>query len=71
VGPIVAAPGESQEVSLSIAPRALAIFDGARNVWEIVPGEYRVFIGGSSRETPLTQSFRIEPAQAAVLLKEN
>ena len=64
-------PGETQEVTVSIAARSLAIFDDARNVWEIVPGEYRVFVGGSSREISLTESFRIESAQAAVLLKQN
>jgi beta-glucosidase len=64
-------PGEAQEITVSIEPKELAIFDDARNVWEIVPGEYRVFVGGSSRETPLAQSFRIEPAQAAALLKQN
>jgi beta-glucosidase len=64
-------PGESQEVTVNIEPRALAIFDDARNVWEIVPGEYRVFVGGSSWQTPLTQSFRIEPAQAVALLKQD
>ncbi|MGA9887171.1 MAG: glycoside hydrolase family 3 C-terminal domain-containing protein, partial [Candidatus Acidiferrales bacterium] len=64
-------PGETQEVNVSIAARSLAIFDDARNLWEIVPGEYRVFVGGSSRETPLTQTFRIDPAQAAVLLEQN
>jgi beta-glucosidase len=64
-------PGETQEVTVSIGPRSLAIFNDARNVWQIVPGEYRLFVGGSSQETPLTQSFRIESAQAAVLLKQN
>jgi beta-glucosidase len=64
-------PGETQEVAVSIEPRSLAIFDDARNVWEIVPGEYRVFVGGSSRQTPLAQSFRIEPAQAVTLLKQD
>lgn len=64
-------PGEAQEVTVSIEPRELAIFDDARNVWEIVPGEYRVFVGGSSRDTPLTQSFRIEPARAVALLRQN
>ena len=54
---------------MSIEPRSLAIFDDARNVWEIVPDRYRVFVGGSSRETPLAQSFRIEPAQAIALLQ--
>jgi hypothetical protein len=30
-----------------------------------------VFVGGSSRDTPLTQSFRIEPTQAVALLGQN
>jgi beta-glucosidase len=64
-------PGEAQEVTVSIEPRELAIFNDARNAWEIVPGEYRVFVGGSSRETLLTQSFRIEPAQAVALLGQH
>ncbi|MFZ0523591.1 MAG: glycoside hydrolase family 3 C-terminal domain-containing protein [Candidatus Acidiferrales bacterium] len=64
-------PRETQEVAVNVAARSLAIFDVARNVWKIVPGEYRVFVGGSSRETPLTQTFRIEPAQAAMLLRQN
>jgi beta-glucosidase len=63
--------GEAQEVTVNIEPRELAIFSDARNVWEIVPGEYRVFVGGSSRDTPLTQTFGIVPAQAALLLKQN
>jgi beta-glucosidase len=64
-------PGEAREVTVSIEPRQLAIFNDARNVWEIVPGEYRVFVGGSSRDTPLTQTFGIVPAQAALLLKQD
>ena len=64
-------PGEAQEVTVNIEPRELAIFNDVRNVWEIVPGEYRVFVGGSSRDTPLTQTFGIVPAQAALLLKQN
>jgi len=55
---------------VSIELRALAVFDVARDVWEIVPGEFRVFVGGSSRETPLTYSFRIKPAQAVAFLKQ-
>ncbi len=63
------APGESQEVAVSIEPRELAIFDVAHNAWQIVPGEYRVFVGGSSRDTPLTQTFRLDAAQSVALLK--
>ena len=63
------APGESQEVAVGIEPRELAIFDVAHNAWQIVPGEYRVFVGGSSRDTPLTQTFRLDAAQSVALLK--
>jgi beta-glucosidase len=63
------APGEAQEVTVSIEPRELAIFDVERNAWQIVPGEYRVFVGGSSRDTPLTQNFRLDSAQSVALLK--
>ena len=63
------APGEAQEVTVGIEPRELEIFDVARNTWQIVPGEYRVFVGGSSRDTPLTQNFRLDSAQSVALLK--
>ena len=63
------APGESKEVTVSIEPRELAIFDVPHNAWQIVPGEYRVFVGGSSRDTPLTQNFRLDSAQSVALLK--
>ena len=63
------APGEAQEVTVGIEPRELEIFDVARNTWQIVPGEYRVFVGGSSRDTPLSQNFRLDSAQSVALLK--
>jgi len=48
------APGESKTVTLTLDAKFLSIFNEQKNGWELVPGEYRFFVGGSSRETPLT-----------------
>jgi beta-glucosidase len=46
--------GESRRVRIRLEPLYLSIFDVARDDWNLVPGPYRVFVGGSSRQTPLT-----------------
>jgi beta-glucosidase len=48
------AAGETKTVSLAIDPFHLSIFNVDRDSWEVVPGEYKVMVGGSSRNTPLT-----------------
>ncbi len=52
-------PGESKAVSLTLEPRYLSIFNVDKGNWELVPGEYKVFVGGSSRDTPLTATVSI------------
>jgi beta-glucosidase len=51
---VMLAPGESQTVTLPIEPMFLSIFDETKNDWDLLPGDYRFFVGGSSRTTPLT-----------------
>jgi len=51
-------PGESKTVTLQLEPKLLSIFNETTNDWELLPGEYRIFVGGSSRQTPLTAAFR-------------
>ncbi len=53
------APGETRTVSLKLDPLFLSVFNVDKDDWEVVPGEYRVFVGSSSQDTPLTQSARI------------
>lgn len=48
------APGESKTVTLPLDPKFLSIFNEQKDGWELLPGEYTFFVGGSSRETPLT-----------------
>jgi len=50
------APGESQTVTVPIDSRVLKTFDEASNSWDFGPGNYEVFVGGSSEKTPLTGS---------------
>ena len=48
------APVESKTVTLALEPRFLSIFNVEKDAWELIPGEYGVLVGGSSRETPIT-----------------
>lgn len=46
--------GESKTVTLKVDPHFLSIFNAEKDSWELQPGEYHVWVGGSSRETPLS-----------------
>ena len=51
---ILLEPGQSKAVTLKLEPKFLSIFDTQKDDWSLLPGEYRIFVGGSSRNTPLT-----------------
>ncbi len=57
------APGETKTISLKLNPHYLSIFNVDKDDWELVPGEYKVYVGGSSRSTPLTGTVRISQAR--------
>ena len=46
-------PGESRQVSLKIQTQYFSIFDVDKDQWSLVPGEYTLFVGGSSENLPL------------------
>ena len=52
-------PGESKEVSLSINPRELSIYDESANAWKQLPGHYTIMVGGSSKDLPLHQEINL------------
>jgi beta-glucosidase len=60
---VTLAPGRSAIVHLKIDPAApnhpLSYFDDASHSWRMAPGEYRIYIGTSERDTPLTNTFNI------------
>jgi beta-glucosidase len=53
------AAGESKTVHLDLDPKFLSTFNVDRDAWQLVSGEYQVFAGGSSRETPLRDVLRV------------
>ena len=53
------APGEAKMVSLTLDPHYLSIFDPDKDAWELVPGEYKVWVGGSSRDLPLSETVKV------------
>jgi beta-glucosidase len=52
------APGEARSVTLKIEPKFLSIFNEEKDDWDLLAGEYRIFVGGSSDSTPLTASVK-------------
>jgi beta-glucosidase len=60
---VALAPGRSGIVHLKIDPAApnnpLSYFDETARSWRTAPGEYRVYVGTSERDTPLTDTFNI------------
>ena len=55
-------PHESKQVALVLGPRAFSIWDVAANRWKLLPGQYGVFAGDSSRNLPLRGSVTVHPA---------
>jgi beta-glucosidase len=54
------APAESKSVTLRLDPFYLSIFNADTNAWELVPGEYIIQAGASSRDLPLHASIHMD-----------
>jgi beta-glucosidase len=49
-------PGESKEFTVEVNAKYLSIFDVKQNAWQLLPGEYKFMVGGSSQNLPLKES---------------
>ena len=56
---VTLSPGESKIVSVPIDERVLKTFNDEKNAWNMTPGDYQVFVGGSSDNTPLTGTLMV------------
>ncbi|WP_019630834.1 glycoside hydrolase family 3 C-terminal domain-containing protein [Actinomadura atramentaria] len=54
---VALAPGASATVTFPLTSRSLAYWDTASHGWKVAPGCYRVGVGSSSRDLPLTGAF--------------
>ena len=52
-------PGETRPVVLNVEKQMMSIFDVDKDNWQLVPGEYSVYAGSSSRDLPLTKTLTI------------
>jgi beta-glucosidase len=52
--------GESKEVTISIEPAYLSIFDEASDGWKMMPGSYSFMAGGSSQDLPLVEKVTLK-----------
>ena len=56
-------PGQSRTVTLWLEPQFMSVFNVEEDAWELLPGDYLVSVGGSSRHTPLAATLHI-PAES-------
>lgn len=48
--------GESKEVTVDVDSKYLSIFNVEQNGWQLISGEYRFMVGGSSQNLPLKET---------------
>jgi len=53
------AAGESKAVSVSIEPLFFSIFNVEKDAWQLVPGAYKLMVGGSSLALPLSATVKL------------
>ncbi len=49
-------PGQSKQVEIPVLRDRLSVFDEASDSWKLVPGQYILRVGGSSRDLPLEKT---------------
>ena len=52
--------GESKEVVIEVDPEYLSIFNVERDAWQLVLGDYRFLVGGSSQSLPLKDTVNLK-----------
>ena len=53
-------PGETKQVSITLDRRAFSMWDTKTSQWTVVPGNYTVLVGDSSRDLPLKGSLTLK-----------
>ncbi len=60
---VALAPGESKTVTVQVEPLYLSIYDVTSKGWRLLPGEYTISAGGSSRDLPLSTNVNLAERQ--------
>ena len=54
------APGESSQVNVPVIRDRLSIYDEVSDAWKLIPGNYKILVGSSSRDLPLQKSVDLQ-----------
>ena len=57
---VMLAPGDSRSITVSMNKLTLSIFDVATKAFAMIPGDYIIFVGSSSADTPLETKIHME-----------
>jgi beta-glucosidase len=53
-------PGETRTVKFTLDPRAFSYWDEKQEKWIIDPGNFEIYVGSSSEDTPLHSTFTVQ-----------
>lgn len=53
------APGQSKTVTVNVEPLFLSVFNEQKDDFQVVGGDYKVLVGGSSKTLPLTDTLKL------------
>ena len=56
--------GGTESITVKIPEQMLAVFDTGKNAWQVLPGDYHVYIGRSSRDLSLQSKFVVHQGRA-------
>jgi beta-glucosidase len=57
--PVELKAGESKTVTLTVPALHISVFNEGKDDWQVVPGDYKFWVGGSSRSLPLSETVKI------------
>jgi beta-glucosidase len=58
---VTLSPGQSKDVTITLHPLSLTVFNTGQNGWQLLPGNYNVMAGPSSSDTPLKATLHVHP----------
>ena len=53
-------PGQNQQVTVSVEPKYLSVYDEGTDRLKLLPGSYTILVGGSSQELPLKDKVNLQ-----------
>jgi len=59
---VLLTPGQTGHVTFTLTPRSFSYWNAAGDNWKISGGQYRILVGGSSRNQPLSGTVQLNPA---------